>query len=261
MFDFHLHTKISYDGRGTAEEMVLAAQKAGLKEICFTDHLDYDPADPGHRMDFDTDAYNAAYDHLEAEGLLIRRGFEFGMLQDSAPILKRDLQRRRFDFVIASVHFVDDRDPYLPEFWQTHTLEQAELRYLQTLLQCLQIHEDFDVMGHLTYMSKTRYNPLKRPILYDTYRDVVDEILRTLVRKDKGMEVNTSGVDACGVFLPDAVYLRRFKELGGRIVTVGSDAHDAKRVGQYCHRAVSMVQDIFGYVCTFADRQPIFHKL
>ena len=261
MFDFHLHTKLSYDGHGTAEEMVAAAQKAGLREICFTDHLDYDPLNPHNRMDFDTDAYNAAYDHLEAEGLKIRRGFEFGMLENSSEILKRDLQRRHFDFVIASVHFIDGHDPYLPEFWTTHTVEQAEQRYLETLLQCLQVHDDFDVMGHLTYISKTRYNPVKRPVVYETHREVVDEILKTLVRKDKGMEVNTSGLDSCGVFLPEEVYLRRFKELGGSIVTVGSDAHDEGRVGQYCHRAAAMVQEIFGHVCTFENRQPIFHRI
>ena len=261
MFDFHIHTDISYDGHTTGEAVVEAAVKAGLKEICFTDHLDYDPLDRAHRLDFDTQRYNAAYDHLQAEGLKIRRGCEFGMLTDTPETLQQDLQRRHFDFVIASVHFIDGRDPYLPEFWQYHTVEQAEQRYLETLLECLQLHDDFDVMGHLTYISKTRYNPLKRPIRYETYREIIDEILRTLVRKDKGMEINTSGVDICGVFLPEIEFLRRFKELGGSIVTVGSDAHDARRVGQYCDRAVEMAREVFGYVCTFEDRKPIFHRI
>ena len=261
MFDFHMHTKVSYDGRATAQEMVQAALKAGLKEICFTDHLDYDPLNPNNPMDFDTNAYNAAYDSLEAAGLLIRKGAEFGMLADNAQTLREDLKRRHFDFIIGSVHFVDGKDPYFPEFWQTHTLDQAELRYFETLLECVQAHDDFDVLGHLTYMSKTRCNPEKRPIHYKAYREVVDEILRTLVKKDKGMEVNTSGMDVCGVFFPDDVYLRRFKELGGQIVTIGSDAHTADRVGQYSFEACAIVKEIFGYVCTFEKRQPIFHKL
>ena len=132
---------------------------------------------------------------------------------------------------------------------------------METLLECLQLHDDFDVMGHLTYISKTRYNPTKRPIRFGEYREIIDEILKTLVRKDKGMEINTSGVDICGVFLPQIEFLRRFRELGGKIVTVGSDAHNAERVGQYCDRAVAMARDVFGYVCTFEDRKPIFHKL
>ena len=75
------------------------------------------------------------------------------------------------------------------------------------------------------------------------------------------MELNTSGMDRCGGFLPTADYFRRFKELGGEIVTIGSDAHNAKRVGQYCGRAVEMAREVFGYVCTFEDRKPVFHRM
>ena len=75
------------------------------------------------------------------------------------------------------------------------------------------------------------------------------------------MEINTSGVDRCGGFLPTADFFRRFKELGGEIVTVGSDSHNTERVGQYSREACEILKDIFGYVCTFEKRQPIFHKL
>jgi histidinol-phosphatase (PHP family) len=122
-------------------------------------------------------------------------------------------------------------------------------------------NDGFDVLGHLTYASKARGNPFKRPVSYDAHWEIVDEILRTLADKRIGIEINTSGMDVCGEYLPAEVYLRRFKELGGEIVTVGSDAHNALRVGQYCREACRMVADIFGYVCTFADRKPIFHKL
>ena len=74
------------------------------------------------------------------------------------------------------------------------------------------------------------------------------------------MEVNTSGMDRVGEFLPSKAFLKRFRELGGEIVTVGSDAHNADRVGQYTKEAIEMVKDIFGYVCTFENRKPIFHK-
>lgn len=261
MFDYHMHTVVSYDAHNTGAEMVEAAIKAGIKEICFTDHLDYDPLDPNHNIAFDTEVYNAAYDHLYSDQVKIRTGMEFGMLADNADVMKKDLQRRHFDFVIGSAHFSDNLDPYLDQFWEGKTMKQAERCSLEQVLACVQAHDDFDVLGHLTYVSKAYANPCKRPILYDRYRDVVDEIFKVLIRKDKGIEVNTSGKDPVGVFLPSEEYLRRFKELGGRIVTVGSDAHNAERVGQYCHEACRMVADIFGYVCTFEDRKPIFHKL
>lgn len=260
MFDFHMHSTVSYDGHNSGLEMAHAALAAGMQEICFTDHLDYDPQ---HRirMDFDTEVYNRAYDHLEVPGLIIRRGAEFGMLRDNGSTLKRDLQRRHFDFIIGSAHFVDDLDIYFPPFWENKTIDQAERLYLEEVLACVKTHDDFDVLGHLTYISKTKGNPVKRPLRMEPYRELVDEILRTLVQKGKGMEVNTSGVNACGVFLPTADYLRRFKELGGEIVTVGSDAHDMGRAGEHCREAAEMVAEIFGYVCTFADRNPIFHKI
>lgn len=260
MFDFHMHSTVSYDGHNTSEEMARAALAAGIRELCFTDHLDYDPQGR-MRMDFETDRYNAAYDTLEVPGLIIRRGAEFGMLRDNAQVLKQDLQRRHFDFIIGSCHFVEDLDIYFQPFWENKTMEQAERLYLEEVLACVSVHDDFDVLGHLTYISKAMSNPTHRPVAYESYRDLVDEILRTLAKKGKGIEVNTSGKDRCGVFLPEKEYLHRFRELGGRIVTVGSDAHDTARAGQYCHEAVKMVSEIFGGVYTFADRNPVFHKV
>ena len=110
-------------------------------------------------------------------------------------------------------------------------------------------------------MCKSAHNPTHRALRYEECRELTDEILRVLVKKGKGMEINTSGVDRCGDFLPTEEFFRRFKELGGEIVTVGSDAHTADRVGQYSVRACEMMKDIFGYVCTFENREPIFHKL
>lgn len=261
MFDFHMHTIVSFDGTEEPIAMVRAAEAAGLQEICFTDHVDYDPLAAEQTMNFDTQAYNDAYDGLESDKVLIRRGMEFGLELDNQQQFKKDLSRRPFDFVLGSVHFVDNYDVYFPEFWAGKTLLQAEQRYLEHTLHCVQAHTDFDVLAHLTYLAKARSNPQNRPLELKTHREVIDAILQELVRKGKGLEVNTSGKDKCGVFLPEREYLLRFKELGGRIVTVGSDAHQAVRVGQYSREACQMLKEIFGYVCTFEDRKPIFHKL
>lgn len=261
MFDFHMHSTVSFDGHDSAEQMVKAAQAVGLREICFTDHIDYVKDSDDLSMVFDTDQYNEVYDRLEAEGLKIRRGMEFGMYPDNASMLKKDLMRRGFDFVLGSVHFVETEDVYFVPYWADKTVFEAERRYLEETLACVQAHDDFDVLAHLTYISKARAHHAPRPVPYEDHREIVDEILKVLARKDKGMEMNTSGVDRCGDFLPYDVYFRRFKELGGRIVTVGSDAHTAGRVGQYADRACGILKDIFGYVCTFEGRQPVFHKL
>lgn len=261
MFDYHMHTRVSFDGSYTGLEMARAAKTVGLKEICFTDHLDYDPLGKMGVMAFDTEKYNAEYDNLEIPGLKIRRGMEFGMAVDNREQFQKDLQRRPFDFVLGSIHFVDDLDVYYPEFWQGKTVFEAERRFLETTLECVKLHDDFDVLAHLTYLGKATAHIAPRPIPYEAHRELVDQILRVLAKKGKGMEMNTSGVDRCGGFLPTADYFRRFKELGGEIVTVGSDAHQDYRVGQYTFDACEILKDIFGYVCTFEDRKPIFHKL
>ena len=261
MFDFHMHSRVSFDGHDTGLALALAAKERGLKEICFTDHIDYDPLGKMGKLDFDTETYSAEYDHLEVPGLTIRRGMEFGMDRNNVSRFQKDLQRRPFDFVLGSIHFVDDLDVYFEDFWHDKTIFQAERRCLEETLVCVELHDDFDVLAHLTYISKTRCHPCPRPVKYEEHREVIDEILKVLARKGKGLEINTSGVDRCGDYLPPFEMVRRFKELGGNIVTIGSDAHLANRVGQYSFEACAQLKDIFGYVCTFENRQPVFHKL
>ncbi len=261
MYDFHMHSRVSFDGHDTGLDLAKAALAAGLKEICFTDHLDYDPLDQMGCLAFDTDAYNAEYDDLSLSGLTIRRGMEFGMTADNRDQFRQDLQRRPFDFVLGSIHFVDDLDVYYPQWWEGKSVHQAEQRYLEATLECVRLHQDFDVLAHLTYIAKTHSHPAPRPVPYGEHRELIDEILRTLAAKGKGLEMNSSGVDRCGGFLPTADYFRRFRELGGEIVTIGSDAHKTDRVGQYSFEACGILKEIFGYVCTFENRQPVFHKL
>ena len=150
---------------------------------------------------------------------------------------------------------------YYPEFWSDKTVFQAERRYLEATLECVKLHDDFDVLAHLTYIAKTTSHPAPRPVPFAEHREIIDEILKVVADKGKGLEMNTSGLDRCGGFLPTADYFRRFRELGGEIVTIGSDAHTTDRVGQYAFRVCDIFKDIFGYVCTFENRKPVFHKL
>ncbi len=256
-----MHSRVSFDSNGDPRQMAQTALAHGLREICFTDHYDHHDIREETPDLFTPEEYAKAYDSLAVKGLTIRRGVEYGLTTWNAPELKDLLAARRFDFVIGSVHYVDGFDPYYPNFWQGKTVEQAFTRYLEHTLACVRSHEDYDVLGHLNYVCKSEHNPSQAPLRYEDYRELCDEIMRELIRRGKGMEINTSGVDCMGAFLPDATFLRRFRELGGEIVTVGSDAHDASRVGQYVPQALDILREIFGYVCTFEGRRPIFHSL
>ena len=257
MYDYHMHSQVSFDAKDSGLDMALAAAARGVKEICFTDHIDYTPE---LDMVFDTAVYNAEYEGLQVPGLLIRRGMEFGLTPDNPDQLKKDLRRRHFDFVLGSVHLVDGVDIYMEPYWQGKTYDEAVRHHLETTLECVRVHEDYDVLGHLTYIAKCGANPRKELLRYSEHKAIMDEILMELVKHEKGMELNTSGIDRCGGPLPTLDYFRRFYELGGRIVTVGSDSHDVARAGQYTHEMVAELKKIFGYVCTFEDRRPIFHR-
>lgn len=261
MFDCHLHSRVSFDGRETALAVAETALSRGIREICFTDHMDYQPGAAVQTMVFDPEAYHREYDGLAVSGLVINRGMEFGMAPDNTPVLREHLKQYSYDFVLGSVHFVGNQDVYFPPYWEGKNLWEAEQRYLEETLACLCAHDDFDVLAHLNFLSKAPANAFHTPLYYRDHREIVDEILRTLARKGKGLEMNTSGVDICGGFLPTADFFRRFHELGGRIVTVGSDAHRCNRVGQYTFDACEILGSIFGYVCTFRNREPIFHKM
>ena len=232
MFDYHIHSVVSFDGHDSGLALATAAKEKGLREICFTDHVDFDPLAVSQTMMFDVNAYSREYDGLEVPGLKIRRGMEFGLLEKNQSLLLQRLSQRRYDFVLGSVHFVHGLDVYFKEYWQGRIPGDAQRDFLEETLKRVQVHEDYDVLAHLTFLMKSPF-----------------------------LEMNTSGVDRSVGYLPTVDFFKRFKELGGQIVTVGSDAHRCDRVGQYCGTAARMLADIFGYVCTFENRQPIFHKI
>lgn len=261
MFDFHMHSTISYDGRNTPLEMARAAADAGLKEICFTDHLDYQQSVPRKKTAYSIETYRAAYEGLEIPGLTIRQGTEIGLIPQMKNEIAADLQAYPYDFVLGSIHFINDEDIYFPEFWAGRDFFATERLYFEEMLRCVQMYDDFDILGHLTYISKCKGHPSPRIIPLDDHKEVIAEIMKTLIARGKGMEINTSGVDCCGDYLPGISYLKLFKDLGGQIITVGSDAHTADRVGQYTADAMAIAKEIFGQVCTYQGRQPIFHKL
>lgn len=261
MFDYHLHSSVSFDSECEAERIVEAAENRGLKEICFTDHYDFNDDIQKQHDIFDIEQYRRTYDNISSEKLIIRRGVEFGLTHWNQNELKQLLSRYDFDFVIGSVHFTGGYDPYFKEFWTHNGIEEGFEKYLLQTLRCVKKHNYFDVLGHINYVCKYEHNPTKKPLRYKDYSDICDEIMKALAENGKGMEINTSGKDRVGEFLPSYDFIKRFKELGGEIITVGSDSHDGVRVGQYIPEALEIARDVFGYVCTFDKRKVKFNKL
>lgn len=265
MYDYHMHSRVSFDSEASPEEMVRAAEKAGLLEICFTDHYDFNDAlkEPCHT--FDMDDYKASYEGLSSNSVKIRRGIEIGLAPWSRCETESLVRSYPFDFVIGSIHFAKGHDPYYKEFWEGVSVDEAFEKYLLHTLECVRANTDFDVLGHMNYVcryvDRSPNGITKRYLNYGDFSDICDEIFKKLISKGKGIEINTSGYDDYGQFIPSRDFIKRFKELGGEIITVGSDAHFPSRVGERIAGATEIAKDIFGYVCTFENRKPIFHKM
>ena len=207
MFDYHLHSSVSFDSECPSVDILKKAEEIGLREICFTDHYDYNSdVNKKHEL-FSLDDYSDAYDRLDSAFVKIRRGVEFGLTDWNKAELNDLLSKRNFDFVIGSLHFVNGYDPYEKEYWDGITLQEGYEIYLNRTLECVKIHDNFDVLGHLTYVSKSPNNPTPTPVCFSLYKDITDEIMRVLIAKGIGMEINTSGIDRVGAFLPDREYV------------------------------------------------------
>ncbi len=264
MFDYHVHSTISFDAVSTAEEMISAAAAKGLKEICFTEHMDIDPAGVSVKFRLDFPRYDAQFERLLAQNypVAIKQGMEIGVFAGAAEEFEKITAGHDYDFVLCSQHFVGTKDPYYPSFYEGKTMHEAYRDYLAEILKSLQAYKNYDVVGHIGYPSKYYRGEEPCKFNYGDFPDLIDEILKTAVRDGKGIEANTSSIPKTGDTIATSEMLRRFRELGGEIVTVGSDAHRAENVGSHIPETLEKLKSLgFRYVCTFAKRKPVFHKL
>ncbi len=259
--DFHTHSSFSGDSEEPMREMACSAVSRGLKTLCVTEHCDFDYPEAGFEPDMP--AYRAELLKVREEflgKLELLFGIELGLMDYLAPRLYDFSGAWDLDFIIGSSHLVDGADPYYPEYFGRFGTKNGILRYFESILANVKAFDDFDVYGHLDYAvrycAEKSYDPTD-------YREPLDEILRLLAQKGKGIEVNTAGLRSglahCN---PHPYILGRFRELGGEIVTVGSDAHKATDVARDFPIAEQMLRDAgFKFYAVFRKRKPAFVEL
>ncbi len=268
--DYHIHTYFSGDSDTIPENTIKQAIKLGLKSICITEHHDMDFPDEPNPFELDTDTYFKEYETLKAKyrkQIDIRTGVELGLQPHLGARPAEFANSYPFDFIIGSTHVIDNKDPYYPEFWQTCTSHDAMLElYLEDTLNNIKSFDCFDVYGHLDYII--RYCPSKdsRPELFDLYSlypDMLDEILKALINKGKGIEVNTGGLKSkLSNPNPHPKILRRYHELGGEIITCGSDGHTPETIAYSFAMLPKLLTDCgFKYITIFKNRKPEWIKL
>jgi len=263
--DCHMHTYFSGDSEAKPEDMILAAIDKGLEAICFTDHEDIDYFCDDIEFVFDPETYFKELGALKEkykEKLDIRIGVEFGLQPHLAKKAKAFTTANPYVFVIGSMHVVGGKDPYYPEFFEGISDEEAYRMALRETIADIRAVADFDVLGHLDYV--VRYGKHReQEYSYSRFADEIDEILRYLIEHGKGLEVNTAGLKYGLPFAhPHPDVLKRYKELGGEIITVGADAHKPEHVG-YDFNIVDNILEACGfkYYAEFIKRIPVFRKI
>jgi len=265
LWDMHMHSCFSSDSEAQPEKMIQKAKEIGLTGIYFTDHMDYDYSKTEDIFTFDVKKYFEALTPLKSnydDHLKICIGLELGLQPHLAKRHQTLLTAHPFDFVIGSSHLVNGEDPYYKEYFENKAEDDAYLDYFISIKENILAFDGFDVYGHLDYI--VRYGPNKNKYYsYFKFKDIIDEILKLLIERGKGIEINTGGFKY-GLAHPNPTQdiIKRYKELGGEIITIGSDAHTPEHIGYDFNKLPAILKEAgFDYYTIFTNRQPTFIKI
>lgn len=276
--DYHVHSAFSFDCGVPVEAQIERAVEIGLDEICFTDHVDYgvrkDWDEPGPveerdgkpKRNVDYPRYFAKLAEMKercGDRIAVRRGLELGVQRHTLRRTEELCERWRdeLDFTLLSIHQVNDLEICPPKYMEGRPQDAYNLGYYEELLAVVREFDRYCVLAHLDVMR--RYDPAGE-YPFEKTRDVVAEILRTVVQKGKGIELNTASWHLrLEDIQPRREILRLYRDLGGEILTIGSDAHRVERVGGNLNEARAILRDELGfrYFCTYEHREPRFHSL
>ena len=264
--EYHIHTHFSPDSSMRSDEAVEAAIARDITDICFTEHMDL-----GHHMtsfncipDFQGMRDKIGRLRKKYPQIRIGNGLEVGYIADTVEQTIKAIKEQAFDYVLLSTHCVDGLDCYLPESKRERDKITFFTRYLETLYESVsdeRLLDYYDCVGHIGYIAKCKhYEDNEMP--YDLFPEMFDKILRTIIGNGKGIEINTSGIKRAGHVLPHPTIIQRYYDLGGRIITIGSDAHTPERVGEDVEESIRIIKECgFTEIVMFNHRKAIFCKV
>ena len=264
IMDLHVHSTCSVDGTSTIEECALRAEGLGLAEVGFCEHVDLDPRDGSYGY-FDPQRYHREVEAARAAvcDVRLRQGVEITYQSELEAALEAWLAAHSWDYVVASVHLVDYPDGWaiisepgaMGAYFAGHSQREAYSPYFADLLRAAQSGLG-DVLGHLDLVKRygvRQYGPLDPRV----FEEEIRAVLRAAAQRGVGLEINTSGLrQSPGEPYPALTVLRWFRELGGEVLTIGSDAHHTDDLGAGIAEAQEMAREAgFRAMATFADRQ------
>ncbi|WP_099466800.1 histidinol-phosphatase HisJ family protein [Konateibacter massiliensis] len=258
--DYHMHTAFSDDSTYPMEECVKRAIEISLEEICITEHIDYGVKT---NLNCDLEAYSKEFarcKELYGSQITMRFGIEFGIQTDTVERFQQDFDNYPFDFVIMSCHQVDNLEFWNNAYQEGKTQQEYQEKYYEEILKVIQKYHDYSVLGHLDMIK--RYDR-QGEYPFEKTKPIVEEILRTAIADGKGIEVNTSSFRYnIGDLTPSRDILTLYKELGGEIITIGSDSHEESHLGHKIKEVQGELKKLgFRYIHTFDGMHPKAHLL
>lgn len=273
--DYHTHTVFSDDSNYPMEECVKDAISLRIKEICFTDHVDYgvkyDLKDlkpeevEGKVLNVDFEKYFPEIERVKElykGNISIKTGLEFGVQKQTIPQYEELFKKYPFDFIIMSVHEIDNKELWNHSFQDGKTEAEYYSLYFENIYYLVQNFHNYSVLGHLDllkrYDEKDGYNP------FVENKEIITKILKYIIADGKGIELNTSTKKYhLDDLMPSRDILKLYLELGGEILTIGSDSHCKKDLtNSHIEELKQELRDIgFKKFCTFEKMKPIFHEL
>ena len=260
--DMHIHSCYSFDGTPTLEEICTVAMERGVGIIAITDHADM--VDTGG---FGVDAYYAAeparleaFAHLQPwnPGVEVLYGIEIGNGHDAKVATEKLMEGREFDYVLGSVHFLPDgTDIYKMPFASPEEIDGMWREYFASVLRLVN-EGGFDCFAHLDYPLRKMEGKVSACTV-EQYADLIDPILQALVKQQIALEVNTRGMyDWQQRVCPEDWVLRRYRELGGKYVVIGSDTHTVDYIGTgFAEAAAALKRCGFDSYTIYRKRQPV----
>lgn len=253
MFDCHVHTRFSTDSKMSVEDALKRASDLNLGLIV-TEHMDLKYPDEG-KFTFNPEEYFNEYSKYRNDKLLL--GVEMGIREDCLEENKILAQSYGFDYIIGSVHVVDNIDIYESVFYEGRDKKEVYLQYLNAMLESIKKHDFIDSLGHIDYIARyARFDD--NEIYYRDFAEKIDEILKILIQNEKAMEINTRRIGKPGVVEALIQIYKRYYELGGRIVTIGSDSHISEHIGANFSAAEEMADMCNLKIVYYKERKPYF---
>lgn len=258
--DYHVHSIFSEDCDVPLETMLKTAIEKNIDEICFTEHMDLGVPTC---LNCDCDAFKTAlYDLREKyiDQITVKFGMEYGMQTHTITAYQQNFDSYDYDFIILSCHQVDNLEFCRQGYQKGRTQLEYNMGYYEEILKCAQRYKDYSVIGHLDMIC--RYD-LQGIFPFKSIRDIAAEIMKQAISDGKGIEVNTSSFRyKLQDLTPSKDLLKLYLDLGGKVLTIGSDAHEPYYIAHHFNEVKKELKYMgFKNFCTFEKMQPVWHRL